>query len=240
MASTHRGFTPPWLPYVFILLDFLLLSFATTAPNPLWEDSWPVQMQFRNDTIVYYFIFFAIVAFSYSRWHMLWAGVAAAAAMSGGVLWLLSLPDTLTSFGHFSGLAVDQELAAHLDSRFVDANVWIQNVVLLLLVAWALATVVARSRRLVVSQVVAARERANLARYFPPTVVDELAELDQPLGAVRQQPVAVLFADIVGFSRLAEGTNRSASSSCSGRSTRAWNSRCSITAARSTSFSATA
>ena len=55
-----------------------------------------------------------------------------------------------------------------------------------------------------ISQATAARERANLARYFPPTIVDQLADLDQPLGAVRAQPVAVMFADIVGFTRLAE------------------------------------
>ncbi len=74
----------------------------------------------------------------------------------------------------------------------------------MLLVVGALAAVVWRSRRLVIDQAASARERANLARYFPPTIVDQLAELDQPLGIVRSQPVAVMFADIVGFTRLAE------------------------------------
>jgi adenylate cyclase len=77
-------------------------------------------------------------------------------------------------------------------------------VVVLLLVATILAAGVWRSRRLVLRQAVAARERANLARYFAPTMVDRLAHADQPLGAVRAQPVAVLFADIAGFTRLAE------------------------------------
>ena len=50
----------------------------------------------------------------------------------------------------------------------------------------------------------AERARANLARYFSPHFAAMLAERDEPLGAVRRQNVAVLFADIVGFTRMAE------------------------------------
>jgi adenylate cyclase len=50
----------------------------------------------------------------------------------------------------------------------------------------------------------ALRARANLARYFSPNIVEILAEQDQPLGPVRRQNVAVLFADIVGFTGIAE------------------------------------
>ncbi|WP_395711089.1 adenylate/guanylate cyclase domain-containing protein [Reyranella sp.] len=51
---------------------------------------------------------------------------------------------------------------------------------------------------------VAERARANLARYFSPNIVDLLADSDEPLGPVRRQTVAVLFVDIVGFTRMAE------------------------------------
>ena len=50
----------------------------------------------------------------------------------------------------------------------------------------------------------AERARNNLSRYFSPNLVDMLAERDEPLGAVRRQTVAVLFADIVGFTSMAE------------------------------------
>lgn len=50
----------------------------------------------------------------------------------------------------------------------------------------------------------AERARANLARYFSPNIVDLLADSDEPLGPVRRQTVAVLFVDIVGFTRMAE------------------------------------
>jgi adenylate cyclase len=51
---------------------------------------------------------------------------------------------------------------------------------------------------------VAERARANLSRYFSPNIVEMLAAQDEPLGAVRRQTVAVLFVDIVGFTRMAE------------------------------------
>ncbi len=50
----------------------------------------------------------------------------------------------------------------------------------------------------------AERARNNLSRYFSPNLVEMLAERDEPLGAVRRQTVAVLFADIVGFTSMAE------------------------------------
>jgi PAS domain S-box-containing protein len=48
------------------------------------------------------------------------------------------------------------------------------------------------------------RARTNLARYFSPSLVEILATKDQPLGPVRRQVMAVLFADIAGFTSLAE------------------------------------
>ena len=50
----------------------------------------------------------------------------------------------------------------------------------------------------------AERARNNLSRYFSPNIVEMLAAQDEPLGAVRRETVAVLFADIVGFTRMAE------------------------------------
>ncbi len=48
----------------------------------------------------------------------------------------------------------------------------------------------------------AERARANLARYFAPSLVETLAGTDEPFGPPREQAVAVLFADIIGFTRL--------------------------------------
>ncbi len=64
---------------------------------------------------------------------------------------------------------------------------------------------IARVRELDRRRAAAERARVNLSRYFSPNLVELLAERDEPLGAVRRQTVAVLFVDIVGFTRMAEG-----------------------------------
>lgn len=48
------------------------------------------------------------------------------------------------------------------------------------------------------------RQRANLARYFAPPVVERLAASDAPAALDRTQEAAVTFVDLVGFTRLAE------------------------------------
>jgi adenylate cyclase len=63
---------------------------------------------------------------------------------------------------------------------------------------------ISRVRDLDRRRAVAERARSNLARYFSPNLVGLLAERDKPLGPVRRETVAVLFADIVGFTRMAE------------------------------------
>src|SRR6266576_5791199 len=63
---------------------------------------------------------------------------------------------------------------------------------------------IARIRELDRRRAAAERARTNLARYFSPNLVELLADRDEPLGAVRRQTVAVLFLDIVGFTRMAE------------------------------------
>jgi adenylate cyclase len=50
----------------------------------------------------------------------------------------------------------------------------------------------------------AERARNNLSRYFSPNIVELLAAQDEPLGAGRRETVAVLFADIVAFTQMAE------------------------------------
>lgn len=64
---------------------------------------------------------------------------------------------------------------------------------------------IAKLREIERLKIAAERARNNLSRYFSPNLVELLAERDEPLGAVRRQTVAVLFADIVGFTSMAEG-----------------------------------
>jgi adenylate cyclase len=198
-SSRHR----PWQTYFFVGLDFFLLTFATIGLELVIDDSWPPQMILRNGTVVYFFLFLGLLSLSYAPRLMIWGGLAAAAAWSLGILLIFLQPGTVGTAGH-EMLESHVHRARHLHPRFVDVNVWLQDVVVLLLAAGVLACAVWRGKRLVQRQAAAERERGNLARYFPPNMVDQLAKRDEPLDSVRRQPVAVLFADIVGFTQVCE------------------------------------
>jgi adenylate cyclase len=198
-AVRRSRFSRPWHGFIFALAIFSWFAFAAFAPNPLDVTPWPPQMNQRFGWFVYSFIFLLPFVFRYSPLLMLWAGAAAATTWSVGLAWLYSLRDTVTR-----EWSAAPDLAAALDPHFVNVDMWIQNVVVMLIVAAGLAAMAARARRLVFREADAERQRTNLSRYFSPSVVERLADVDEPLGRVRSQPVAVLFADIVGFTRMAE------------------------------------
>ena len=198
----------PWHKYLFITLDVALLTFTVLYPNPFDPISIPVQMQLRFENFAYFFVILAFAAITYSPGLALWTGGATAVCWSVGVLWILGLPETRATLDvELHAQAHDPQLFfdVYLHPHFVDVLGCVQQVILILVVAGILAVAVRRSRRLVRTQVTAARERTNLSRYFSPNMVDALAQADEPLGSARSQKVAVLFADIVGFTGISEG-----------------------------------
>jgi adenylate cyclase len=191
-----------WVRYLCPLLDMGLFTLLVMIPNPLEPDVLPAQLRLRFGNEIYLFAFIVASAFTYSPALVLWTGLCAAVAWSAATGAVLLLPDTVVSLPSHAGHA--DALQRATDPHRVFLNVWGRQVIVFLVTAGSLAALVQRARRLVERQAVAERERANLSRYFSPNLVDELAHTDQPLGPTRQQEVAVLFADLVGFTRLAE------------------------------------
>ena len=134
---------------------------------------------------------------------MIWAGLSGALCWGAGVLWIWSRPETVTEVP--APVTTESILRTILDPYFFDLPVRLQELVVLLLVAGLLAVVVRRSRRLVTRQ---AQRRANAPTSHAisrPISSRELAGSDEPFAVVREQPVVVMFVDIVGFTRLSEG-----------------------------------
>ena len=84
---------------------------------------------------------------------------------------------------------------AVIDPTTINIPQRIQEIVVFVIVAVTLAVTVRRSNALLISHAGIERERTNLARYFSPNVVEELSKNDEPLKQVRNQNVAVLFAE---------------------------------------------
>jgi adenylate cyclase len=206
LLSRRAGRGPLVAGHLLVLLDMVLLSATLVVPNPLAPEGWPVAMQLRLGNFDFFYIFIGFAVLSFSPSLALWAGLATALAWSAGVLWVLHQPGSFTVLGSalLAEVDLDQLTAVLLDPDYVSLEIWIQQVIIALVVCAILALAVARSRRLVARQATLARERANLARYFSPSRAEALARSDEPVRAVRAQPVAVLFADIMGFTRLCE------------------------------------
>ncbi|NRB30750.1 MAG: adenylate/guanylate cyclase domain-containing protein [Rhizobiaceae bacterium] len=194
---------------VLIFADLLLLTAAFTFPNPFHPDEMPTAFQYRFDNFIFYFLFLALGTLAYS-WRTVWA----MGFWSGG-LWALGLAGVYL-FGHTmpelteasNKIYADNEILRWgLDPNGLQIAERIEEIVAVIMVGIVLALKGARSNRLLIEQASIAAERANLSRYFPSSLVDTLASAEHDIGAVRNQEVAVLFTDIVGFTQLAERTS---------------------------------
>lgn len=205
-AMSRRGFRSDAHALLFFLIDVALVTIALLAPNPLLGAGlldWPEQMAFRFGNFNYYYMMIAIFALgSYSARAMLLAGGVCVFAWGAGVLWISTFPETLFEIPGFD--QPQARLERFMDPFYVSMDLRVTETLVLLITTAILATSVARARRLVSEQVHAARERSNLARYFPPNIVEEIAGHDSVLGTVRTQKVVVMFVDMVGFTRVAE------------------------------------
>ena len=195
---------PPWLAYVVGTLDIVLVTWLLVGPNPFADGGMPPAMQLRDGSFKYLLIFVCLGALTLSPRLALWLGIAAAISWSAAVRWVISQPGTVVSYGRPGAMSAADHAKLALDPNFVSLIDQTTHVVVILIITGILAIVVSRSRRLADDYIVAERARVNLARHFSPNLVDELASTDEPFGPVRRQEVAVLFADIVGFTAYSE------------------------------------
>src|SRR5258707_2959706 len=198
-----RGLALRLAAWLFILVASVALAAALLLPIPSLAPPVPPAIPLRYATFMYFFVMLMQAAFSFRPQLLLWAGFCGAGAWTAGFLWIFTRPETITDPPSGASRAVMR--AAYFDPNYVSMLKYQNEIIVFLLVSAGLALLVRRSRALVAERATAERARGNLARYFSPKVVDTLAERDEPLGRVRRQAVGVLFADLVGFTTMAEG-----------------------------------
>jgi adenylate cyclase len=203
---SRSRFYQPWQLYLFVALDLAIVTFIILYPNPFFGESIPTQQQLKYPNFDYLYVVVALSALTYAPGLAAWAGVAAVLAWGVAATLVLIQPGTISAFTlpGISSMTIAERAELWGNNHFVDISALIQQFFIMLILAAVLATAAWRARRLVRRQMRAERARANLSRYFSPGLIEELAGTDQPFGAVREQPVAVLFADIVGFTKLSE------------------------------------
>ncbi|MFC5067283.1 adenylate/guanylate cyclase domain-containing protein [Flaviflagellibacter deserti] len=192
---------PAWLILSFVLANAALLTVTLLVPNPFDPPPWPLQMKLRPPAFGFFVLLIAWSTFTLSPWLVLGTALIVITTWSIGVGIVAFRADALRGFG----LPDAAGLSRYLDPHFVDTAAWASATLTTCLIAGILAVVVGRARRLVDVQARMERARDNLARHVSANLVEELAENDEPFGPIRRQEVAILFADIVGFTRLCEG-----------------------------------
>ncbi|MEM6847777.1 MAG: adenylate/guanylate cyclase domain-containing protein [Pseudomonadota bacterium] len=202
-----RGYAGTLLIATFLLLDAIMLSYLLIVPNPYGLEGWSPQLNLRAPGFLYLGLFVVYMALSYRPALVVWAGVAAIASWTAGYVWVVSLPDTRFFASRDvlnAGLALQAVLERVLDPNAVGLARIVNQVVFLMAVTLILTLAVSRSRKLVRRQVEAEGQRSALSRYFSPNIVQELTTTGHAFGEPKLQPVAVLFADMVGFTAIAE------------------------------------
>ena len=205
----RRGNQSTWPRYIYPAADMVLLAYTLLFPSPVSDlGDYPAAVVLRFGNEIYFYILIVSTVFYYAPRVVMWAGTAAAIAWSIGVVIIAFQPDTiLFRPAVFDALpTTEDQLAYMFHPATLNLGQLVTQDLVFLLVAGTLAMAVRRTRALVFRHAEAERARSNLARHFSPNMVEELANMDEPLGAGRSQDVGVLFADVVGFSGIAESS----------------------------------
>ncbi len=192
---------------LLLFLDLLIMTLGMIIPNPFSDDIRPVAMQYRFDNFQYFFIILAGGTLAYSWRTVIAIGTWTAAMWTTGwvAVWWFTKPIAGLSERSADAFAGFPDVAEFMDPNSVMPSLRVQEIIVFLLVAVTLGFSARRFNRLLMSNAGLERERANLSRYFSPNVVEQLSQNDEPLKKVRKADVAVLFIDIVGFTKFAAG-----------------------------------
>lgn len=193
-----------WRDYCFVAADFALLTFVLIVPAPDTPIEFPDVFFLRFDGFDYLYVFLAGLSISLRPWLVVWGGIAGAVSWICGLFWLAQ--DTTVFVGNLGnpGSGPEQALLNSASPNFMDLNVQIQGLAIFIIVSAIIAFAVDISLRLVRRLAAQERRAINLSRYLPREIIDELADQDAPFGAERATKAAILFTDVVGFSRVAE------------------------------------
>jgi adenylate cyclase len=194
LRLAYAGQLTPFLRAASVVLDMALLTVT------IWgfhlEYGQPAAFYLKAPTFAYFFIFIALRTLSFSPGYVLLAGGTAALG------WLALL---LYALGEPGGMAlVTRDYVDYMTAAKILVGGEIDKIVSLLLVSALLALAAARSRQLLEQAAAVQAAAAQMVRYFPPEVAEQLIWADELLkpGEGEAREAAAMFIDLRGFTRL--------------------------------------
>jgi adenylate cyclase len=196
----------PWMHWLFPFIDMALLVACVVLPNPFDPNPLPPPMQLGFDTILYVALFIVLSALGQSARTVMLTTLAAIVCWSIGVSYILMQPGVSlgVNMGNITTMPAYDRIAYLLDPWMVRMGEVLPRLILIAMIGGLLAVSVQRARHLVARQVESERARRNLSRHFSPHMAEELSRMDDAMGKVTQLDAVVLFADIVGFTQIAD------------------------------------
>lgn len=190
---------------VCALVDVAIIVLASHYPENDWYE-WALQSWLRRSAFLYLVAYVAASALTFSVTIVLIAGAAAFVGQLASFAFVLHSAEHVDSFRGFTAAGALDLLRQLIEVQGIDPVVFMLNqLVLLAITTGLIAGAIWRARRHVERAVMAETERANLGRYFSPSVVEHLAAADvRGLEAGRAQDAAVMFVDVIGSTRRME------------------------------------
>jgi adenylate cyclase len=191
----HAGRLSAWMRVASILIDMALLTITIWSFH--LEYAQPAAFYLKAPTFAYFFIFIALRTLSFSPAYVLIAGAAAS------VSWLLLLYYALNEPGGME--LITRDYVDYMTAARILIGGEVDKIVSLMLASALLALAVWQSRRLLEDAAADQAAAAQLVRYFPPEVAQQLIEADElhNPGQGEARDAAVMFIDLRGFTRLA-------------------------------------
>lgn len=207
LAVTRKPWYRAWVSYAFAGFEAVFCVAALTTPNPFVGYALSMTEVLRFTPMAYLFVFLTSTALTLAPRLVITAGTLTALAWIAVALLVLLFQEdahTVLAMDH-AARSGPADHAFVYDPAYLDLSGQMQETLVLLVVTGLLAAAVYRARRLMIARLQSERARANLARYFAPALVDELAADSHSVTQIGEHEAAVLFVDIIGFTRRCEG-----------------------------------
>ncbi|MEM7040561.1 MAG: adenylate/guanylate cyclase domain-containing protein, partial [Bacteroidota bacterium] len=198
----------PWVKYVFITIDMVLLSAAVAFMPAEPQSQVPQIMIFRFQVLPFYFLVLAIAAFSFSPGLVFWSGLVGSAGWLAAFFYIRSGMERILEWSDIPVPRTTEDfLTVFLDVDFVGTGTRMQEAAVFLVTAILIAIVMLRARNVVRRQLEAERGVESISRLFgqfvPETVANSMIEQEGVLAPVERE-ATILIADVSGFTALTE------------------------------------
>lgn len=182
LVTARQSIFAPWIPWLLSTLDVLVLVHCLVMVAMATGEPWPLTLYSTAASVI--FVFLAAAAVRYRPFLILYTG-----ELFVGLWIAILIAEPL-----FGGESYTSAVLTTALGRLAMVG----------LVTFALFVAVMRAHRTLTRSLTEAHLRSNLARYFSPQLVDQIANAGGAARSFQPQNAAILFADLRGFTSLAE------------------------------------